>query len=181
MPGLQRRSTRSGSPGPLDLEVRGAEKLAQVSRALRQSGDKQLKKDLTRALREAAKPMVADARQAAKERLPHRGGLADRVARSRITVRVRTSGRQVGVRIVANGPKDQGGVPVNIRALNAGKFRHPVYARGADREKWAWVEQDIRPGWFDEPLTRRGPRVRGALVIAIDDFTRKLGKDAAGG
>lgn len=160
-------------PGPLDLKVRGADKLAKVGKALREAGDKELKKELTRGMRAAAKPMVAEAKRAAKDKLPRHGGLNARVARSRMTVQVRTSGRRLGVRIAANGPKEAGGRSLNIRALNRGEFKHPVWARGP-RDKWVWAEQSIEPGWFDDTLTRQRPRVQGELIKAIDAVARRV-------
>lgn len=161
--------------GPLDLQVRGADKLGKVGKALRETANKELRKELTRGLRQAAKPMVLEAKRAAGQQLPQHGGLAARVARSRFSVQTRTSGRRLGVRIAANGPKDQGGRKLNIQTLNRGVVRHPVYARGSDRDKWAWVEQKIKPGWFDDTLTRQRPRVQGELIKVIDEVARKVG------
>lgn len=161
--------------GPLDLQVRGADKLAKVAKVLREAGDKELKKELTRGLRAAAQPLVVDAKKEFVDRLPQHGGLAKLAGRSRFTVKVRTSGRMAGVKIAANGPKERGGGRLNIRALNRGTFRHPVYPRGP-RDQWTWVEQKIKPGAFDDTLARHKPRIQGELIKAIDEVARKVGK-----
>jgi hypothetical protein len=147
--------------GDFAVRVVGAEELARVSKALRQAGAKDMRNELTRAMRAAAKPLIAEARQHARETLPKRGGLNKRVARSSIRAKIRTGGQSVGVRIVAKG--------LDARVDTAGRVRHPVFGN-----RKVWVQQQVKPGWFDVPMKSGAPEVRRELLKAIDNITRKL-------
>jgi hypothetical protein len=113
-------------------------------------------------IRAEAKPAIPDIRQNAREVLPHRGGLYAIIANSKIGVRTRTSGRSVGVTVQANNPHD-------IRSLNAGRLRHPLYG-----DKDHWFSQTVEPGWFDKPLIERAPVIRTRIKRVLDDVGRDL-------
>lgn len=147
-----------------DLSVTGAEELEKVGHRLVEIGAGDLRKQLFKKIREAGKPLVADIRHSAAEELPHRGGLADLIAKSRMGVRTRISG-DVSVRVVASSPHD-------IAAINAGKLRHPVFGTKA------WVVQDVPQGWFTKPTEKREPAIRSAVIDAMraiaEEATRRV-------
>jgi len=145
---------------PVDLTVEGADKLRIVARALRDLGDKELSREVYRGLNRATIPLREDARRSAASRLPQRGGLADRVAKSKMTTR-RRAGRNPGITIRARGmPQLQG--------MDRGRVRHPVFGRGP------WVTQRITPGWFTEPMEAGAPEVRRELLRVLDEAAREL-------
>lgn len=156
-----------------DFEVRGAEDFLRLSKALKAAGRVELRKELHRGMREAAKPLVGEAKKAARETFPKRGRLADREARIQFRAQVRT-GRDPGVRVVAPGRFLAG------KAVNAtGRFRHPVFAaKGATRKQWRWVNQRVPggQGWFDRRMQQQAPAVRTRLEAAmervVDDVVR---------
>lgn len=138
----------------VNLQIKGAEQLGDLARRLKAEGEagKGMRRELLKEIRAAAKPLAEDAKSAVKSlsaKPPEDTGLRRRVAAG-VKVRTRTSGKNVGVRIVA-GKLDGTNLP---RRLNKGSWRHPVF--GSD----TWVTQTIQPGWFDETIRRGAPRVR---------------------
>lgn len=147
----------------MDLRVTGAESLAHLARDLKAVGEKDLRRELFRGIQRAAKPLKAAARQAALDELPAAGGLAERVAGSKFSVRTR-AGRDPSVRVVGAGDLD-------LRSLNRGRLRHPVYGHRS-----RWVDQAVPPGWFDNAMERTADgAVRDEVLHAIEVVRAKLG------
>lgn len=151
-----------------DFEVHGADQFLALSKALKHAGRGELRKELNKGMREAAKPLVKQSRQAALAKLPQRGGLAKQVAKEPQRVQTRT-GRVPGVRIVVG--KKNGGA----RSANRGFIRHPVFG---NRENW--VTQEVPPGWFDDTMKAGAPVVRPELQKAIDRVAEQVIRDARG-
>lgn len=140
----------------------GAGKLLRLSAAIKAAGDKDLERALRRAMQRGGKPLKAAARQGALERLPKRGGLAERVAGSKFGVRTSSAGKRAGVRVIGRSGYD-------LQGMDEGLIRHPV--RG-NRKRW--VSQEIAPGWFSDAEEAKAPAVRDELVQAIDELAAKL-------
>lgn len=149
-----------------DLQVTGYEKFDAVARALKQAGDKELRKELSAGLNRATKTIRADAKQSAEDKLPRRGGLNKRVARARLSTK-RSGGRDPGVRIVAKGLEQLGLID------ERGLVRHPVYGN-----RGRWVTQDVKEaqGWFTDPMNAGADEARRALVKSLDEIARKLAR-----
>ncbi len=137
-----------------EFRVEGAEQFLQLSKALKAAGQTELRKELNKGLRLAAKPLIAQTRAAATAELPKRGGLGRSVAKAPQRVVVATGARTVGVRIVAKGP---------VRGANAGTVRHPVFGH-RDR----FVSQQVPGGWFDRTLEGAADSVTPAILAAMD-------------
>jgi hypothetical protein len=152
----------------VEITTRGTEKLARLGAALKQAGDKDLDRELKQALRRAGKPLQRSAKQGALQILPYRGGLAERVARSRFTAAVRTTGRGANLRITGAG-RDQ------LSHMDDGFVRHPVFGRWLPGQP----PQKINPGWFTKPLTLDAPKQRTEIDKAIDVVAAQL--EAKGG
>lgn len=153
----------------MEITVIGTEGFGALAKRLRQAGRKDLRLELTRAIRTAAKP-VAEAAKRDVLALPTHGathtGLRKRVART-VKLRVRTGGSAAGVRVVA-GPR---GTDVGqlARYMNKGRWRHPVYG---NRENW--VNQTVPPGWFDRPTEHAGPPARREIAEAMARIRRQI-------
>lgn len=145
----------------LDVRVTGADKLVTLGRQLRKAGQKDLSKELRAALKDATVPVKVAIRQNALETMPKRGGLNEAMAKSRIKVQVRTSGKLAGVRLI-NKTHD-------TRLDSQGRLRHPVFG---NRKKWA--EQRVTPGWFTSPATRAATGARVQLLLAIKRIEKEL-------
>lgn len=146
-----------------DIRIQGADKLAEVAKALKQAGNKELRKELYAAINRSTKDLRNDAKESARQHLPRSGGLNKRVAKARMSTKRRT-GRVAGVKIVAVG-MDQ------LALMDRGRVKHPVHGH-RDR----WVEQRIpeAEGWFTEPMQAGAPKVRKELVQALDDLAKKI-------
>jgi hypothetical protein len=152
----------------VEISVTGAEEFGALAKRLRQAGRKDLRLELTRAVREAGKP-VKDAAKANVLALPAHGpkhtGLRGRVART-VKLSVRTSGGGAGARISA-GPA---GTDVGrlARHMNKGRWRHPVYGHDV------WVTQTMPPGWFDRATEHAAPKARREIADAMRRIRQQI-------
>jgi len=149
-----------------DIEIRGVEDMLRLSKALKNAGRLDTRRELHKGIQKAARPLIPAARAAALTTLPQRGGLAGKVARAPMRVQVRT-GRDPGVRIVVG--KDRSGA----RAANHGLIRHPVFGH-RDR----WVDQRVPADWFDGAMRRNAPAVRPEIARAMDRVVDKIVRGA---
>lgn len=154
----------------VELRIEGAQSLADAAKRLKAAGDKEMLKRLRKAVKDAAKPMVVDAQNAALA-IPARGtgttGLRQRIARS-IGVQVKTGARSAAVRVRVSKAKmgDQFKLP---RLLNSGSFRHPVFGSST------FVEQNQGSrGWFFDVGKRNKANVQREIVRAIEDVIRQV-------
>lgn len=155
----------------MDVQVRGAENFMRLSKALKAAGQKELRKELNKNLRDAVKPLIPLTRAAARSTLPSRGGLAAEVARAPQRAQVRTGQNTAGVRLVVG--KRRGSA---AGSANRGVVRHPVFGRDV------WVEQKVTPGWFDDTLEQAAPdEVRKRCEAAIEAVAEKVVRDARRG
>lgn len=146
----------------MDVRITGAEELAAVARRLKEAGNKDLRREMMRGLQRAARPARDAAKEAARVELPSAGGLNDRVAGSKFTIKTRTSGKAVGVSIVGKGDLD-------LPALDRGRLRHPLFGN-----RRHWYTQMVRPRWFTEAMEKQAPQVRRELVDAVAAIARRL-------
>lgn len=155
-----------------DLELRGGSELAGISRKLRRmSNGKEIRKQFTKELRRAGKPLVPKAR-AATLAIPatsgKHSGLRKRLARA-TRLSVKASGRNASVSVIVDGRK----MPAGEKALPAymegtkRPWRHPVY--GSD----TWVKQEAKP-YFYSSLRGAGRDARKAIGRVIDSITRDI-------
>jgi hypothetical protein len=152
----------------ISMVTHGEQQLRTLAAAIKAAGGKEFGREVDRAMRRAARPLTRSARQGAMQVLPYRGGLAERVARSRFTAAVRNRGASASLTIRGSGR-------YNLNRMDEGTVRHPVYAdTRKTRREWAWVNQRIRPGWFTDPLLLDAPKVRNELEDAMDDLGRRL-------
>ncbi len=138
--------------------IQGAEKFLTLSKALKAAGEKDLRKELHKGIQAAAKPVIADVRQAALSALPKRGGLNVHVAKTAARIRVKT-GRDPGVDVVW-GRRQPGYID--------GSVRHPVFDTGR------WVSQHVDGDWFDGTVEAAGPTVRPEIDKAIEVICDKI-------
>lgn len=140
---------------------KGADDFYRLSRAMKDAGQGQLRKELNKGMRDVAKPLIPKVRQAARDKLPHRGGLNARVARKPFRAAVRTGAQTAGVRIV--------GSKVDPR-INDGRVFHPVFGRKPG------VVQNVpgAVGYFDQTIRDSAPEVRAELENTLRSFKERL-------
>jgi hypothetical protein len=154
----------------VEVDVRGGDDFYRLSKALKAAGLTELRKELNKELRKAAKPLIPVTRAVARRVVPEAGGLAAAVVKARQRVQVRTGAQTAGVRITVSSNRSA------ARSLNdTGTVRHPVH--GSDR----WVTQQVpgAKGWFDETLNREAPDVAvPAIEAAIEAVAERIVREA---
>jgi hypothetical protein len=149
-----------------NFEVRGMEKFEKVAKALKQAGDKELRKELYSALNRATKPMRANAKKAARRQLPQAGGLNKRVAAARLSTKGRIVKGDPRVEVVAKGLEQ-------LAMTDQGMVRHPAFG-----DRGRWVNQPIpeAEGWFTNAMLDGKQDAQREIIHALDDVAKKLAK-----
>lgn len=163
----------------VDLSVKGAEQFRDLSKALRKAGRGDLKRNLTRNIRRAGRPVEADLRAAVMsvQVSSSKGGTArpdtSTGLRARTARAIGTSVTQNGIRLRVNekkvGPYGRS-LPRYLDGSIAkySRWRHPVFGRPT-----AWAEQS-GSAWFFSTIRSRVGTFRRAVLDAMDDTTREL-------
>ena len=143
--------------------VRGAEEFLALSKRLKAAGETGLRKELNKAVRTAAKPLIPKVKAAARAQLPSRGGMNEHYVRKRYRVQARTGQNTAGVRIAS--PK------TDPRVDATGRIAHPVFGRPKSRV----VQQVPRArGFFSETIKGDAPAVRQVLIETVDSFAQRI-------
>lgn len=137
---------------------RTARQFLKASKTLKAAGEFGMRREVHSSVKKAARPLVFQAKAAARAQLPKRGGLNRRVAGSPIRAVVSTGRNKYGVRIVV-----AGGGGRAARAANRGVVRHPVFG---NRDRW--VPQRVPSGWFDDTMRASAPAVRKQVKAALE-------------
>lgn len=145
----------------MDIVVSGAEDFAKLGKALRQVGDKELRRELFASLQRATKPTRAKVRESLGD-LPRRGGLAATMQASRLSTRSRAGGKNPSVRIEAKAPHD-------LRSMDRGRLRHPVHGN-----RKVWAVQSIEPGVFSKPIEEDAPQIRDEILSGMERVARQF-------
>lgn len=139
----------------------GPDELRDLGRALKALGDKQVRKDTIDSLKRVTAPLTDVVQAEARTVLPQRGGLADVVAQTKVTTKIRLSGRQAGIKLVGRGR-------VSVDRIDRGDLRHPLFGNRS-----YWFNQSVRPGWWSRPILEQADRVGRDLEQAIGDGIRR--------
>lgn len=150
--------------------TKGTSDFLALSKALKEAGDTELRKELHKAMRDAAKPLIPKVREAARQSFPSRGGLNERMAKKPIRSAVRTGAKTAGVRIQ--------GTKVDPRINNEGRIVHPVFGRtgkAANGGKNAVVQKiPDAQGYFDKTISDDAPAIRDDVLNALGNFINRF-------
>lgn len=142
-----------------------------MRRQLRQLDDKALSRQMSRGLQRAAKPVKPAVQKEAVALLPSGyGPLMSRSVRVRTQARERRGSASVTIRVYADGEGEQR----DVRRINAGTLRHPVFGRSrtirrtGTRVANPWVAQTVRKGFVDRPVDRLVPDVAREMNAVVD-------------
>ena len=144
------------------FEITGSQDLARAAKALKDAGDGELRKELARRVRDAAKSAIPDVRQAAREKLPRSGGLGERVADQAYAVRATYAAAGATVKITGRGMK-------GLQSIDEGHVRHPVFGN-----RDTWVQQEVEAGFFSETISGHAPTIRKGIENAVDDVCHRV-------
>lgn len=157
----------------LEVRVTGAATLHRVAAQIRAEGRKDLARELSAGLVKATEPIRRDIRASADETMPREGGYQaafDKSLRFRHSRTNRADEASVKLITFADGTSERR----DIRALEAGNLRHPVFGRSrsgprkGERVANPWAVTKIRAGFH-----KRG------TADAADEAEREISKVAA--
>jgi hypothetical protein len=157
----------------LSLELT-PENLRAISNALKAEEDgKQLRKELTRNMRDALKPGAVDAKSAIMSMAsatPHGGPALKSAIARRIRPEVRITGKFPGAKVKAmKTPNIRGFANAAKRTNRASGWRHPVYG---SRE--VWVHQHGKTKWFDRAFEGQEGHYQRAVQFALADMVNRI-------
>jgi hypothetical protein len=160
-----------------------AVEFAALATALREAGETGLRRELYKAINDTARPLAREIGDVEhlKPYLPDRyaevlaGDLAVRISKR--------TGTDPGVFIRALGRRRNR----HVARIEQGILRHPVFGTeaqiaahlaaggsGAHGRAWTWVSQDIRPGFFADPVGRVGPEMSRQIQAAVQRVIRRI-------
>lgn len=163
----------------LEVRIEGAATLKRVAAKMRAEGNKDLSRDMGRALGKAADPIRNAIRESAAQTMPRSGGYdAAFDASLRFRVQRRESANTASLNLVtyADGTKERR----DIRALEAGNLRHPIYGRsragGRKGERFAnpWSVTKIRAGFHKRGTDGAMDETQKAANTVIQDYAHRL-------
>jgi hypothetical protein len=155
--------------------------LKAVMLRLKEAGNRGLSRELNKGITKAITPLKTELPKSALRTLPRRGGLAKRVAESKVSVRK----RQYQVTLVLKNAyhlekMDDPGVLRRPVFPKRTRFQRAVGARAGkaklqqNRKKWAWESQRIRPGWFTRPTNAAKAQAKADIEQAIQNVVRQI-------
>lgn len=160
----------------LDVKVVGEQDFFAAAARLREAGHKVQADKLESAVRRGARHIEDEIRDSVDVYFPNnyaRVFVATMVFKTEIR---RTRGARATLRLRVPGTH---GHDRQIRSLEAGVLKHPVYGRTRPIKNHAkfravtytnpWVEQQIRPGFFSESGDRARPRVTAEIKQAMHE------------
>ena len=161
------------STASLHLELT-AENLRNVSNALKAEEDgKELRKELTKNMREALKPGAARAKSSIMSMAsstPHNGpALKTSIAR-KIRPEVRITGKFPGAKIKAFKTKNLRNFPNAPKRTNrASGWRHPVFGNTE-----IWVQQTGKVKWFDRAFEGEQAHYKRQVQLALAEMVNRI-------
>lgn len=161
------------------IEVGGAKDCFRLAHALNEAGQRGLKRELDKASRQAGDVIAAavvdptSLHRYIPQNFERRMGLS---VRTEVQVRLVKS-RQITVVVWASGKRERR----DIRAMNAGRLRHPVFGRNRRLKDGTlqanpWVLQPIRPGLADEPAAEAMPKAVKVIEDAVRSVVDEIGR-----
>jgi hypothetical protein len=144
--------------------ITGADDFFKLSKALKAAGQGGLRKELSRAVSQAAKPLIPKVRESARERGPKKNKLNERLAKKPYRAQTRTGAQTAGV-----------GTKVDPRINSQGRIAHPVFGRPGSTV--VQFDPDLK-GYFDDPLRASAPQVRADVVAVLEQFADRIVREA---
>lgn len=161
------------STASLSMEIEPTN-LRNISRALKAEEDgKEMRKELTRNMRDALKPGAADAKSgimSMASSTPHAApALRSSIAR-KIRPEARISGKFPGAKVKAfKTPNIRGFANAAKRTNRSSGWRHPVHG---NRE--VWIHQTGKAKWFDRAFEGRESDYKRAVQYALADMVNRV-------
>ena len=145
---------------------KGVDDFYKLSKVLKDVGDKALRAELHKMVREPAKRVIPKVKQAASQ-IGGRGGIGAHYAKKPVRAQTRTGAKTAGVRVVM--PK------TDPRVDAQGRVAHPVFGRPNST-----VVQKVpdAQGFFSDTINESAPEIRDGFVDALKEFTDRIVREA---
>lgn len=163
----------------LEVRVDGATTLHRVAAQIRAEGRKDLATEMSRALSRAVEPIRKSIRASADQTMPREGGyqaLFDKSLRFRNSRTNRANQASVNLATYADGEGERR----DIKALEGGALRHPVYGRSrpgprkGERVANPWSVTKIRAGFWKRGTDGAMDEAAEKLEEVIDGLAKRL-------
>ncbi len=162
----------------LEVRVEGAASYHKLAAQMRAEGQKDLSREMGRALSLVADPVRKAIKAEAAKAMPSEGGyraLLTGSLKHRLSRRHAGQQAQVIVTTYAQGLKERR----DVVALNRGTLRHPVWGRsrpGRRGERIAnpWSVTKITPGFHDRGTAEAMDLAQARLGEVVEDFAARL-------
>lgn len=168
----------------LEFRIDGAATLHKVAARMRAEGRKDLSRTMGRALSQAADPLKATIRTEAEAVMPKRGGYEAVFSKSlRFRLDRRNGSQSATVQLITYA--EGAGQRRDIRALERGNLRHPVFGRSHRLKKGVragnlranpWAVTSIRPGFHKRGTAHAMEQAQKQLTKVISDYADRLVK-----
>lgn len=160
----------------LSVSMRGADKLDTLSRKLRAAGRKDLERELNRELRKPLPRLKKAVQAGIPAHMPR--GYEETLSRSLRFRLSRRRGAVIRLSVTMHG-RGGGGKDRDVRRLDRGELRHPVFGRRRRTTRGKifnnpWVRQPIPPGFWTIPAERELQHFQRDAVAAVDRVLSKL-------
>lgn len=162
--------------------MEGADLFRQVATRIREEGRKDHSREMGRALARVAEPVKAEITRETLEAMPSSGGYRSLMAgslRHRISRRLGGKQAQLIVATYADGASQRR----EIRALNRGILRHPVYGRSRKIKVGTkagtiianpWAVTRVNGGFHERGTASAGKRARAELGKVLQDIAGRM-------
>lgn len=163
----------------LEVRVSGAASLHRLAARMRAEGRKDLLKEMGDALSKAADPIKEKIRAEASEVMPAEGGYKVTFDKS-LKFRTQRKGADAASDVTLTTYATGTGERRDIRALNKGVLRHPVFGRSragkrkGERIANPWAVTSIRSGFWDRGIKGAADEAEKHMRDVIDDYARRL-------
>ena len=163
----------------LDIRVLGAANLHKVAAQIRAEGRKDLAREMSAALTKATEPIRRAIRASADQTMPREGGYQaafDKSLRFRNSRRNQANQATVNLTTYADGSSERR----DIKALEAGRLRHPVFGRSrpgrrkGERVANPWAITSILAGFHKRGTDGAIDEAEQELVKVVDDLAERL-------
>jgi hypothetical protein len=182
------------------VKVEGTEEFRRLAVQLKQAGRGELRRELARAMKDAAAPVVQEAADRVRS-LPVTGvggGASARAARAAQALGRRMAGdrgklrafrraglratiaRSVRAKVSTSGNSASVRIQVNRNMLPPdqrtlpGHLNEGTWRHPVFGDRDVWVAQMAPPGWFDDPMRTGGPRIRQEAFDVVERFIDRL-------
>lgn len=147
-------------PGDGMIEVRGGIEADRFAAQLEAAGAL-MRERLARDLAETGHPLEAEVRARMRARMPHHGGLGDRLAeRTRVTARPSVDAEGVRVTVAVGG--------ANFEAIDRGEIHHPTFGHEPS------VAQRVPAGEITEAIAHQLPEVEARAEAAVAETIEQV-------